>query len=174
MTKHTEQFKLQVVKEYLAGSAGFNTVAREHGLAAPVVRRWVEWHRLHGVEGLSRQRGRYSAEFKRSVLQHMWDNSLSQTQAGAVFNIGNPTSIGIWERRFLDGGIEALSRLSQIKCENMEAPTSKPVPSPNDDERSRDELLSELVDLRAEVAYLKKIEALVRAKKKAAALKKRK
>jgi transposase len=173
MIKYTEQFKIQVVKDYLAGSVGFKSVARQHGLAAPVVRRWVEWYRLHGVDGLSKKARSYSAEFKLSVLQRMWDNSLSQTQVAAVFNIGNSTSIGIWERRFLDGGIEALARSPRTKRENMEAPTSKPVPKPSDDERTRGELLSELVDLRAEVAYLKKLEALVQAKKKAA-LKKRK
>jgi transposase len=104
----------------------------------------------------------------------MWDNSLSQTQTGAVFNIGNPASIGIWERRYQDGGMEALAGPPRTEHENMVAPTAKPAPKPNDDERTRDELLSELVDLRAEVAYLKKLEALVQAKKKAAALKKRK
>jgi transposase len=174
MTKHTEQFKLQVVHDYLAGSAGFKTVARRHGLVAPVVRRWVEWYRLNGVDGLSKRARCYSAEFKLSALQHMWDNSLSQTQVAAVFNIGNPTSIGTWERRYLDGGIEALSRAHRTKRKNMDAPTSKPAPKPNDDERTRDELLAELVGLRAEVAYLKKLEALVQAKKKSAALKKRK
>ena len=171
--KYTEQFKIQVVNDYLAGTAGFKSIARQHGLAAPVVRRWVAWYRLHGVDGLSKKPRSYSAEFKLSVLQRMWDNSLSQTQVAAVFNIGNSTSIGIWERRYLDGGIEALSRPPRTKRENMDAPTSKPVPTPSDDERTRDELLDELLDLRAEVAYLKKLEALVQAKKKAA-LKKRK
>jgi transposase len=174
MAKHTEQFKLEVVKDYLAGSAGFKTVARRHGLVPPVVRRWVEWYRLHGVDGLSKRTYSYSAEFKLSVLQRMWDNSLSQTQVAALFNIGNPASIGIWERRYLDGGIEALIRPRRIKPKNMKAPTSKPEPPVRDEERSRDELLSEVLDLRAEVAYLKKLDALVQAKKQAAALKKRK
>lgn len=170
--KYTEQFKIQVVNDYLAGTVGFKSVAHQYGLAAPIVRRWVAWYRLHGVDGLSKKSRRYSAEFKVSVLQRMWDNSLSQTQVAAVFNIGNSTSIGIWERRYLDGGIEALSRPLRTKRENMEAPISKPDPKPSDDKRTREELLDELLDLRAEVAYLKKLEALVQAKKKAA-LKKR-
>jgi transposase len=173
MAKHSEQFKLQVVHDYLAGTAGFKTVARRHGLVAPVIRRWVEWYRLNGVDGLSKRVRSYDPDFKLSVLQHMWDNSLSQTQVAAVFNIGNPTSIGTWERRYLDGGIEALSRKPRTKRENMEAATAKPAPKPSDDERTREELMSELLDLRAEVAYLKKLEALVQANKNSAALKKR-
>jgi transposase len=173
MKKYTEQFKLQAVHDYLAGQAGFKTVARRHGLVAPVLRRWVEWYRLNGVDGLSKRARHYSAEFKLTALQHMWDNSLSQTQVAAVFNIGNPTSIGTWERRFLDGGIEALSRAPRTKRENMDTPASNPAQKPSDDERTRDELLSELAELRAEVAYLKKLDALVQAKKKSAALKKR-
>ena len=174
MTKYTEQFKVQVVNDYLAGTAGFRTVAGKHGLTAPVVRRWVDWYRLHGVDGLSKKARRYSAEFKLSVLKHMWENSLSQTQTAAHFNIGNLTSVGTWERRYFDGGIEALTRSHQTKFKNMAAPTSKPTPQPSDAERTRDDLLSEVLDLRAEVAYLKKLEALVQAQKKSAALKKRK
>ena len=173
MMKYTEQFKIQVVNDYLAGTAGFKSIARQHGLAAPVVRRWVAWYRLHGVDGLSKKPRSYSAEFKLSVLQHMWDNSLSQTQVAAVFNIGNLTSIGIWERRYRDGGVEALAPPPRTKRENMQVPTAQPDPKPTDQERSRDELLTEVVRLRAEVAYLKKLEALVRARKKAA-LQKRK
>jgi len=174
MTKYTEKFKLQVVNDYLAGSAGFKAIAAKYSLSAPVVRRWVEWYRRHGVDGLTKKPRSYSADFKLSVLQHMWDNSLSQTQVAAIFNIGNLTSIGTWERRYLDGGIEALARPSRTRHEPMVHPPSEPAQKTSDEERTREQLLSELARLRAEVAYLKKLEALVQAKKKSAELKKRK
>jgi transposase len=52
------------------------------------------------------------------------------------------------------------------------------VPKPNaptdDDKRSREELLAEVNQLRMELAYLKKLEALVQARPKQAPRKKRK
>ena len=53
----------------------------------------------------------------------------------------------------------------------MSDPGNKKPHLPNDNKRTRDELLAELKQLRMENAYLKKVEALVRAKR---ALKKRK
>jgi len=51
---------------------------------------------------------------------------------------------------------------------------TKPVVPAGEDERSRDELLAELAHLRMELAYLKKLDALVQARQKSAAPKKRK
>jgi transposase len=96
----------------------------------------------------------------------MWDNSLSQTQVAAVFNIPSTTSVGRWERRFHSGGIEALARHSKRESSQLVAPTSKPPPPVNDQERSREDILAELNQLRMEVAVLKKLQALAQAKKK--------
>ena len=173
MSKYSEQFKLAVIKHYQDGLAGYRIIGEHYGLAPAVVRRWVLWYRIHGVAGLSKQRRHYSAEFKLSVLQHMWDNSLSQTKVAAVFNIGNTVSIGLWERRFHSGGIDALARTSRRKPEQLNAPTSKPSPPADDRERSREDLLVEVDQLRMEVAVLKKLQALVQAKRKSAARTKR-
>jgi transposase len=167
MVKHSEQFKLQVVKQYLAGAIGFHSLAREHGVAGPMVRRWVEWYRLHGMAGLTAKKSHYNAELKLSVLQDMWENAFSQTQVAAKYNIRNPASIGIWERRYRSGSYEALSQPSRRKTLDMPAPTSKPEPLPND-EKSREDLLEEIKYLQMENAFLKKLEALAQAKKLAA------
>lgn len=166
MIKYSEQYKLTVIEYYLTGLAGYRNVGHHFGLAPAIVRRWVLWYRNHGLAGLSRQTSSYSPEFKLSVLQHMWDNSLSQTQVAAVFNIRSTVSIGTWERRFHNGGIEALARTSRRAPAKLNAPTSKPPSSANDQERSREDILAELDQLRMEVAVLKKLQALAQAKKK--------
>lgn len=173
MSKYSEQFKLAVIERYQSGLAGYRIVGEHYGLAPAVVRRWVLWYRTHGVAGLSKRSRSYSPEFKLSVLQHMWDNSLSQTKVAAVFNIGNTASIGQWERRFHSGGIDALARTSRGKPGQLNAPTSKPPLPVNDLERSREDLLVEVDQLRMEVAILKKLQALVQAKRKSAARTKR-
>lgn len=170
MIKHTEQFKRQVVDHYLVGTMGYRRVAAEHGIAPSMVRRWVQAFRMHGADGLRRKVERYSTSFKLSVLQHIWDNALTYNQAAAAFNVRNPTSIGIWDSRYREGGVGALALQprSLANRQNMKAPTTKPDVAKSDEERSREDLLKELDYLRMENEVLKKLQALVQAQKKAA------
>jgi transposase len=172
MIKHSDQFKLQIVRQYLDGAIGFHSLADLHGIAGPMVRRWVGLYRAHGKAGLTYKKGHYSAEFKFGVLQDMWENALSQTEVAIKYNIRNPTSVGVWARRYDSGSYEALTQSSRRKTQDMPVPTSKPEPL-QDGEKSREELLAENAYLHAENALLKKLEALVQ-KKKLAARKRRK
>jgi len=177
MAKYTEQFKLQVVRDYLAdGSDGLRTVAQRHGISSHfTVRKWVLAYQLHGDVGLSKKLPtQYSAEFKLSVLQHMWDNQLSMIQAAARFDIRDHGMVGAWERAYRNGGVGALVPRPRGKPKSMATSATKTESSPDDDKRSREELLAEVSQLRMELAYLKKLEALVQARKKQAPQKKRK
>lgn len=172
--KYPENFKLATVERYLQGTDGYERFAKGCGLEKATLRRWVLWYQKHGAAGLAYKTGQYDADFRMSVLRHMWENALSYTQVAAVFNVRSVSSIAAWERRYRDGGMLALGRLRKTPCTTMQAPTSKPDPSPDDDKRSREDLLKELEYLRMENAYLKKVEALVQAKKNSNAQKKRK
>jgi transposase len=174
MTKYDEQFKVTVVQQYLSGKAGYKTIANEYGLAYGMVRRWVGWFQAHEAAGLQKKFSHYSAEFKLSVLQHIWDNELSYGQAAVHFNIRNPGILGAWKRSYRNGGLEALEPAPRGRRRNMAAPTTKTEGPPEDDKRSREELLAEVSQLRMEVAYLKKLRALVQAQQKATPAKKRK
>ena len=181
MKKHTEQFKLMVVEHYLGSTDGYKEVGRHHSVSYSLVKRWVAFYRYHGIDGLKAKPTNVpcSPEFKLSVLRHMWDNKLSYAETAAKFNIRGQCHIGIWERGFLDGGVAALMPPFKGQDEKMHHPetdSSKPaaVERPNDEERSREELLEELNYLRMENAYLKKLKALVQAKQQAAAHTKRK
>jgi len=176
MTKYTEQFKLKVVRDYLTeGSDGLKTVAQRHGIASHfTVRKWVLAYQLHGDAGLRKKRSQYSAEFKLSVLQHMWDNELSIVQTAARYDIRHHAMVGIWERAYRDSGVEALASRPRGKPKPMATSVPKPDSPADDDKRSREELLAEVNQLRMELAYLKKLDALVRARPQPAPKKKRK
>jgi transposase len=172
--KYTEQFKHKVVQDYLSGHDGCRAVAQRHGMAnRSLVERWVAAYQLHGDAGLSKKRSRYSADFKLSVLWHMWENQLSITQTAAHFDIRRHSTVGDWERAYQDGGVNALAPPPTSRSKKMTIPTTKPVPA-GEDKRSREELLEELEELRTENAYLKKVRALVQAQKDSALSKKRK
>ena len=174
MTKYNEQFKLQVVQYYLQGVAGYTATGAHFGLDDAMVKRWVDWFQAHGVDGLRKKFTSYSAEFKLSVLKHIWDNELSYGQAATLFNIRNPGILSVWERSYRDGGIDALKPRPRGRPKQMAAPTTKPEPQGDDEKRTRDELLAEVQHLRMENAYLKKLRALVQAQQKATPPKKRK
>ena len=173
MIRHSEQFKLSVVQRYLVGLEGYRRVGTHFGLAPAMVRRWVSRFQLYGAAGLAKRVGKFSAEFKLTVLQHMWDNSLSQTKVALLFDVRNTASIGIWEARYRIGGLEALARPSRKEPDQMDAPTAKPAPLADDSKRTREELLEEVEYLRMEVAVLKKVQALAQSKKNLTAPKKR-
>lgn len=176
MSKYTEQFKHKVVQEYLSGGGGYQALSQRHGVAnRSLIERWVTAFRLHGDAGLSkRQRRRYGADFKLSVLQHMWENRLSITQTAASFDIRRHSTVGDWERAYRDGGVEALRPAPTRRVKKIPIPMTTPAVPAGTDTRSREELLAELAHLRMEVAYLKKLDALVQAREKSAAPKKRK
>ena len=176
MTKYTEQFKLEVVRDYLdAGSAGFRSVAQRYGIPSHfTVRKWVLAYQAHGNLGPSGKRTQRSAEFKLSVLRHMWDNHLSMIQAAIKFDIRDHGMVGKWERAYREGGVEALISRPARKSKPMATAVPKSDCPSDDDKRSREELLAEVNQLRMELAYLKKLEALVQARPKQAPKKKRK
>jgi transposase len=172
MTSYDEKFKLLVVQDYALGQRGFKRLARQYGLNPTSVMRWVKRYEEHGLEGLRKKRSHYSAQFKLSVLERMWREELSATQTAALFNIGGgPTAIKGWECQYHEGGLRALApkprlRGSPKKMSYPEAP--KPSPAPSSDTRTLEDLRKENEYLRAEVAYLKKLRALLQAKEQTA------
>lgn len=173
MKKHTEQFKLAVVQHYLNGLDGYEAVAQHHGIGRTLVRRWVAFYRSHGTDAFTRKYTSYTADFKLAALEHMWKNKLSYAATAAIFNIRGQCYLGIWERCFRGGGIDALQPRPRGRPKNMPNPDNKnstaPVPAPTDESRTREELVTELNYLRMENAYLKKLKALVQADQQAAA-----
>ncbi len=165
MSKYNEQFKLKVVRQYLAGNAGYRNIADQYGLYSSMIKRWVGLYRIHGTDGLTKKFTHYSAEFRLSVLRHMWDSDLSYTQVAALFNIRNVGCISQWERCYHSGGLDALAPRKRGKSEKMPVPpNTTPEPLPDPEGCTHDELVTEVNQLRMEVAYLKKLRALVQSK----------
>jgi transposase len=167
MGKYSAGFKLKMVTAYLDGKAGYKTLGKTYKVEEGAIRRWVAGYRTHGAEGLKKKTGSYSAEFKLSVLQHMWENRLSYRETAAIFNIRHEGHLSTWERLYRNGGsagLEPRKRGRRRKSMADPARKSPPLLYPADEQRSREELLAELQHLRMENAYLKKVDALVRAR----------
>ena len=170
MALYDEKFKRKVVKRYASGRYGYKRVAREFGLHPGTVQRWVASHDQHGTAGLRKKYSRYTAAFKLKVLRRMWRDQLSCRQVAALFDLRGHDSVSLWERQYHEGGLGALAPKPKGRPRKMPTPIppAKPIDAKTEDTLTREELLAELKYLRAEVAYLKKWNALVQAEEDAA------
>ena len=169
MAKYDEIFKRSVVQDYLAGGGGYRGLAAKYGVTHGQIRHWVGSYRQNGDEGLAKKFSHYSAEFKLRVLEHMWREELSFNQTIHLFDLrGGGGVVSAWQRKYHEGGITALAPKSRGRPKQMKSlEPPKPIEKPTE-AKTLQELQRENEYLRAEVAYLKKLDALVRAKKQAA------
>lgn len=171
MAKHDEQFKLEVVQSYLSSDIGLKKLAQSRGITQAEVRLWVNRYRAHGVAGLTPRGSSYSASFKLQVLERMWQEQWSFSQTAVEFDIRSIGHISKWQKQYDEGGFQALERRRRTTT-MMKNKLSKPPELSPQESRTLDEVLKENEYLRAENAYLKKLDALIQ-QKRAAARKKR-
>lgn len=163
MSKYDTQFKHRIVKQYLSGECGSKSLAKRHGLDYGQVNRWIASFRLHGIKGLAKKSASYDAQFKLRVVRHMERDTLSLRQTAARYDIRNPDQIRRWALAYHAGGIETLHPKPRGRPKQMK-PKPPLEPPVDDDARTLEQLRKENEYLRAEVAYLKKLDALIRAK----------
>lgn len=167
MKKYQTEFKLEVVKSFLAGEGGAKLLSRQLSVPEEKIRTWVSHYRLHGLDGLRPKRSAYSKQFKLQVLCHQDREQLSSRQVAAVYDIRNPNQVVVWRRNLQEGGLPALGSTKQGHP-NMKPEQRSPALPGAVTADSAQALLEENKRLRAEVAYLKKLQALTRAKRSAA------
>lgn len=166
MAKYETAFKLKVVKSCLAGDGGAKLLARRWAVSEEKIRTWVNHYRLHGIDGLKPKRSVYSAQFKLQVLSHQDREQLSSRQVAAIYDIRNANQIVVWRRRLDTIGVAELEGCKR-GLPTMKPTRCPPVP-PSMDTSSTRALREENEQLRAEVAYLKKLQALIRARRSVA------
>ena len=165
MAKYDERFKLKLVKLYLSGDSGVKAVAERHGVSRRVLDGWIKRYETHGSAGLARRGASYSATFKLMVLQAMWREPWSLSHTAIVFDIRAHAHIGKWERQYHEGGFDGLVRRRRA---GIPMPDKPPKPTDPQTPRSLEDVLKENEYLRAENAYLKKLDALIQQKRSAA------
>ena len=169
MTKYSFEFKNQVVAHYQNTGDGYRVTSARFGIDQCLVSRWIKAFRFHGEAGLRKKCTQYSPDFKLKIIQLIRTGELSINDACAKFNIRSVTTIRNWNRLYNAGGIQALQpnpRPGRPKAMANPVKPYTPIEKPID-ELSPEELRKELEYRRAEVAYLKKLRALVQAKRSA-------
>lgn len=163
-SKYDLEYKLGFVTEIISGKKFIGQLSRDSGIDRSVLRKWVNFYNLYGADGLVRKTNRkYDLSFKLGVLQVIEKQNLSLKEAARRFNIAAESSILNWQRLYRESGILGLKNKTRGRPPNMEKPQKKK--KEKKPLTREEELLEELKYLRAENAYLKKLEALVRARK---------
>jgi transposase len=164
MSKYSVDFKARVVRYHIHNGGGWRKTGTHFGIHHATLRNWHALYTLHGPLGLSKHPQIYSAEDKLEVLRRMEKESWSSRQASAFFNIPTPYTVQTWLRRYNEGGKNAL--INRRRGRKMSKPR-KPAPPPGNPVvgMTPEEMVQELEFLRAENAYLKKLEALIQEKR---------
>lgn len=167
MAKYSLEFKVEAVTAYLSGTDGYERVAARYGLATSMFRRWVAAYKAHGINGLKKPYTSYSIEFRHQAVQSILVHELSINEAIAKFNIPAHSTLQTWIRLYNAGGVDALQNKPRGRPKMSKQSKPKPMPEKPLEEMTREELLEELEYRRTEVAYLKKLRALVQSRQSA-------
>lgn len=159
-SKYSLEFKVSCVKKIKKNNLSIHSVAQEVGLDATVVRKWKRFYDLYGIEGLQRRSNRrYDVKFKLRVLETIKAQDLSLKQAAARFNIAAESSITNWRSAYEKSGILGLQNKPKGRPAIMSDYQRKKKKSGKPLTRE-EELLLENERLRAEIDFLKKLDAL--------------
>ena len=97
---------------------------------------------------------RYTAEFKKQVVETMMKEKLSYREVTRQFEINDHKQVAAWERIYLTEGPEGFAVERRGRGGRVRLPKQLP-------KGVEEDLLAEVQRLRAENDYLKKLQALV-------------
>ncbi len=161
MAKHSLEFKFQVVQHYLKEKAGYKNTAFAFGIDFSTVRKWVTRYRVYGNNGLERKVGtlRHDPDLKLQVVLAVLEQGLTKKEVALKFGGIETSTVTTWIDRYTENGLQGLIPKT---AKSMLSKDEKTLPSKKSDARkTQKELLNELDYLRAENAYLKKLDALI-------------
>lgn len=164
MSKYTSEYKLEVINSVLDDGMSFGEASEKYSVDKSDVRKWVAAYQIHGNSGIEKKRISYPGEFKQKVIEDIRDNKLSHRQAAAKYNLANHTTVAMWERIYLEEGLQGLyverrGRAKSTLGERVDRSVML-------DEKVAEDLIAENQRLRMENEYLKKLNALVQERKR--------
>ncbi len=153
--KHDIEARRRAVELFGSGR-GYRSVAKRLSVPRDTVKKWQQIYRAFGSEVLLSMDGKqavYTYEQRVAAASAVVDGGMARPAAMAEFGIMSKSPLDRWCRLYREGGAEAL----------RPKPKGRPKGSrPKPGARTREEELEERCRrLEAEVAYLKKLRALV-------------
>ena len=161
MTKFSDEFRLKAIRMVKDGY-GLECVSKKLGISKSYLSRLRKHYESGGVSQILTKNRSYSPNFKKKVVEYKWKHGLSLNQTMTLFKIPDCGTVFQWEKRYLAQGISGLMPRKKGRPSKMTPKTPK---KPRDLTRE-EELEAEIAQLKMENAFLKKLNALVQARKK--------
>lgn len=157
---YSDQERLNAINLVLKEGYSTNEVANNLGTSHELIRRWVNHYEKFGLEGFKKECRVYSKEFKLGVIQDLKKNHLSLHQTAIMYLISEST-IHSWLKKYLEKGLSGLIQDNRGRKPIMKPNKPKKLKSRVEKTTTQEELLLENERLRAENAYLKKLQTLI-------------
>lgn len=160
MTKFSHELRAKVIKARLEGKS-VDMLAKEFGVGETSIKGWCTRYEAGGTKQMLSVNRRYTPEFKKKVIEYRWEHGLSLRQVATQFKIPNNCTVYEWERRYLTRGKSGL--LSKKRGRPRKMPKK---PKKEKNLTRLEQLEAENAQLRMEIEFLKKLDALVQQRKK--------
>jgi transposase len=161
--KYSSKQKTAAARSILSGRSSIREEAGELGCRKSAVERWVKQYKQHGVKGFVFRNNSYEGKFKLLVVRQHLKNGLSLAQTAVDFKIPNESVVIQWLRRYEQQGAAGLLREARgrkktgmVKRTKKQTAVKTGMP-----EEKLAALQKEVEYLRAENAFLKKLDALI-------------
>jgi transposase len=166
MAKFNSEEKIQSVLRYEYGNESIKEIAKDIGVHHSVFSSWVRLYEHQGENAFIKSYTSYSTKFKMDVLNYMNEMGTSYRETAAIFNLPTHTMVLKWQLQFEQGGIAALESKKKGRP-SLKKDTNKPETQKSRPDNETVEALQTKVErLEMEIAYLKKLNALVQMQEK--------
>ncbi len=162
-TKFSIKFKEDLVKEYLQSTFSSSQLSDKYGISPRYLRRLVIKYEAPG--GLTQQsvNNIYDQAFKLGCVMSVLNDKLSLSAAALKFGIPSDSTLFTWIKLYEELGEDGLAAKPRGRPKVMTVPKKKKREYSSDPKIAA--LEEELEYLRAENAYLKKLNALIQQEK---------
>lgn len=160
--KYDVSFKLKAVTRSLSGKESKSKIYNELGIDKSQLSKWERYFKLYGIEGLKPKSNHYTGDFKFKVIQQMQKRCLSLKQTSLEYGIPSDSTVLTWLRIYEQEGKSGLYKNNKGRPRKMNPKKSNR--KPKGSLTREQELLEENKSLRAELDFLKKLNALIQAK----------
>lgn len=158
--KYSESFKLKAVQKVLKNNLSITLVCDNLEISKTELLKWIKYYSRYGISGLKPRVNNtsYSGDFKLSIILSIEDKGYSFREAALRNNIPDSSTLRNWYHIYQDKGgiglyVESRGRPKTMTKKIQRKSSKKPL-------TREEELLLENKSLRAELALLKKLDAL--------------
>ena len=161
--KYGQKQKVSTVRSVISGRETILLAARRLACRENTIVRWVRQYKQHGGKGLQVRNGSYTGRFKVRVVCYMLRKGLSLMATAIHFNIPSESAVYRWVKTYERQGSAGLLKETRGRKKTFMPPKTKKktAEAANTPEEKLAALQKEVEYLRAENAFLKKLDALI-------------